>query len=407
MKKFYNNYIDNFKGLSKEIWLLSLVTFINRAGAMVIPFISLYLVNKKGFSLPQIGTIMTFYGVGSFLGTMLGGKLTDTIGFYKVITSSLFLSGIGFVLLQFITTFYGFCLGIFALIFIADSYRPAIYVASEAYSKPQNTTRSIALIRLAINLGFTLGSFAGGLIIAHISYNSLFWIDGISCMIAAIGLFLLLKPKKTTKKDIPNKEIKEGESPYKNPYYILFFIILVLSSITFVQYFSVMPLYWEQVHCLSPDLIGWLMFINGAIILVFEMPLVSWLEKIKLKKTIATLIGGIFLGLSFLVVNITDWAGILIIGMVLMTLGEMISSPFSSALALEMAPKGRKGSYMALLSMSFSMSHIIGHNGGMNLADQLGFSATWYIMALLIVFVSVLTYWLYYLMKKSPKFTSY
>jgi predicted MFS family arabinose efflux permease len=106
-------------------------------------------------------------------------------------------------------------------------------------------------------------------------------------------------------------------------------------------------------------------------------------------------------------VNLTDWTGILIIGMILMTLGEMIASPFSSALALQMAPKGRKGSYMALFSIIFSISHIFGHSDGMNLVDQFGFELTWYVMTIIIIFVSALTYWLYYLMKKSPTFTSY
>lgn len=407
MRKIYNNYIANFEGLSKEIWLLALVTFINRVGAIVVLFLSLYLVNEKCFTLPETGLIMTFYGLGSLAGTLVGGKLTDRIGFYKVITGSLFLAGIGFILLQYVDSLYGFCAGVFALIFVADAYRPAIYVASAAYSKPENTTRSIALIRLAINIGFSIGSFVGGLIIAHISYNSLFWIDGISCIVAAIGLFIVLKPKKVEKEAPENLEKKEGISPYRNPYYMLFFVIMILSSIAFVQYFSVMPLYWEQEHLLSTDLIGWLMFLNGAIIVVFEMPLVAWLEKIQIKKSIATLIGGALLGLSFLVVNLSDWTGILVVGMILMTIGEMIASPFSSALALEMAPKGRKGSYMGLFSMSFSISHIIGHSSGMNVTDTFGFDFTWYTMTLLMFFVSALTFLLYYLMKKSPTFTSY
>ena len=407
MKKIYKNYIDNFRGLSREIWLLSLVTFINRAGAMVIPFLSLYLVNAKGFSLPQVGWIMTCFGVGSLAGTWVGGKLTDIIGFYKVIILSLFLSGIGFVLLQYVDTFYGFCVGIFSLIFIADSYRPAVFVAADTYSNPANVTRSITLIRLAINLGFSIGPLIGGIIIATISYNSLFWIDGITCIIAAAGLFMWLKPKKA--KDEETKQIvkKEGIPPYLNGFYMLFFIIMVMNGIIFVQYFSVMPLYYEKAHFLSEDLIGWLLFINGAVIVVFEMPLINWLERKQISKTMATFWGIVFLALSFIVLNLTSWSGILIVAMLLMTIGEMIGSPFSNALALEMAPKGRKGSYMGMYSMSFSISHIVGHNGGMNMVDNLGYHDTWYYMFAFLVVIAGLTLWLYRLLKKSPKFTSY
>lgn len=374
---------------------------------MVLPFLSLYLVNDQGYTLPEVGIIMTCYGVGSFLGTLSGGRLTDTIGFYKVIVASLFLGGIGFILFQFISGYLMTAIGMFLLIFIADSYRPAVFVAIDVYSKPENKTRSIALLRLAINLGFSIGPLLGGLIIAHINYSSLFWIDGLTCMIAGIALFILLKPKAVSKDTVKAPDIVEGRSPYRNPYYLLLFVIMVLSSITFVQYFSVMPLYWEADYLLTPDLIGWLMFTNGAIIVVFEMPLVAWLEKINISKTMAVFWGGTFLGVSFLVVNLTSGIWILVAGMVLMTIGEMIASPFASALALEMAPNGRKGSYMALFSMSFSISHMVGHNGGMNLANTYGFDTTWYIMFAFMIFVSGLTLWLYYVLKKSTKFDTH
>jgi predicted MFS family arabinose efflux permease len=407
MKKLYQNYIDNFQGLSREIWILSLVTFINRTGAMVIPFLSLYLVNAKGFTLPQIGWIMTCFGVGSLAGTYVGGKLTDIIGFYKVIVLSLFLGGIGFIFLQFVDTFYGFCVGIFSLIFVADAYRPAIFVAADTYSKPGNVTRSITLIRLAINLGFSIGPLIGGIIIATISYNSLFWIDGITCIIASAGLYFWLKPKKT--KDEPSKTpvLKEGVPPYMNSLFMLFFVIMVANGTTFVQYFSVMPIYYDKAHFLTEDLIGWLFFINGAVIVIFEMPLIGWLERKQVSKTMATFWGIILLAISFIVLNLTQWSGILIIAMLLMTLGEMIGSPFSNALGLEMAPKGRKGSYMGMYSMSFSISHIIGHNVGMNMIDDLGYQATWNYIFIFLVVISGLTLWLYHLLKKSPKFTSY
>lgn len=407
MRKLYLNYIDNFSGLSREIWLLSLVTFINRAGAMVIPFLSLYLVNEKGFTLPQVGWIMTSFGMGSLVGTWIGGKLTDSWGYYKVIIISLLLGGLGYIGLQWMDGFYEICLGIFLLIMVADSYRPAIFVACDAYSKPENTTRSIALIRLAINLGFSIGPVLGGVIIASMGYASLFWIDGISCLIAGMMLFMVLRPKDKDKQMEQAKESIEGVPPITNKPYMLLILIIVISSIMFVQYFSVIPLYYERAHGLSEDLIGLLLFLNGAMIVLFEMPLVGWLERIEISKVMATFWSMILLALSFLILNLSDWAGILVIGMILMTLSEMIGSPFSNALALQMSPKGRKGTYMAYYSMSFSLAHIMGHNGGMNLVDQFGFDVTWYVVFAILMGVAALTLWLHRILKNSPNFKTY
>ncbi|MBT8261883.1 MAG: MFS transporter [Bacteroidia bacterium] len=407
MKKLFNSYINNFTGLTREIWLLSLVTFINRAGAMVIPFLSLYLVKAKGFTLPEVGWIMSCYGVGSLAGTYVGGWLTDRMGFHKVIVLSLFLGGLGFIGIQFLDTFHAVCAGIFIAIFLVDSYRPAIFVACDAYSKPENVTRSIALIRLAINLGFSIGPVLGGLIIARINYSALFWIDGVTCVIAAFLLYIVLKPKKVNKDRDEEEALKEGLPPFKNFAYMIFFLIMVANGIMFIQYFSVMPLYYKDVHFLSEDLIGALLFINGAVIVLLEMPLVGWLERIQISRTIATFWGVVFLALSFIVLNMSGWTGVLIIGMLLMTLGEMIGSPFANALALSMSPKGRKGSYMGVFSMSFSLSHIIGHNSGMNLVNSFGYDTTWNIMFYVLLGVALLTLFLYRFLKKSPNFTTY
>ena len=168
-----------YKGLSVQIWYLALITLVNRAGAMVIPFLSLYLTKHLGLSLPQVGWIMSAFGLGSAVGTFLGGKLTDKFGYFKVMFVSLFVSGFLFIGLQVLSTFWEFVFGIFVLTLVSDIFRPAIWVAMDAYSDEKNKTRSVTLIRLAINLGFSAGPAIGGLIIAYVSYTGLFWVDGI------------------------------------------------------------------------------------------------------------------------------------------------------------------------------------------------------------------------------------
>ena len=102
MNRLFKNYIDTFKGLSTEVWWLALITLINRAGTMVIPFLSLYLNKDLGFNLSNVGWILSVYGLGSVAGSWFGGKLADRFGFYKVMVVSLFMTGILFILLQYL-----------------------------------------------------------------------------------------------------------------------------------------------------------------------------------------------------------------------------------------------------------------------------------------------------------------
>src|SRR5690606_12233805 len=157
----------------------------------------------------------------------------------------------------------------------------------------------------------------------------------------------------------------------------------------------------DLVHLLSEDVIVLLLFIKGATLVIFEMPLIGWLDRKKVSKTMATFWGIFFLGLSFLVLNLTNWGGVLVIAMLLMTLGEMIGFPFSNALALEMAPNGRKGSYMGMYSMSFSVAHLIGHNGGMNMVNSFGYFNTWSAFTIFLLLLGALTIWLYFLLRKT------
>ena len=397
-QKLYRSYVGSFSGLRREVWLLALITLINRAGTMVIPFLSLYLTKSKGFSLEQVGWILTFFGLGSVAGSWLGGKLVDSIGHYKTMAGSLILSSVLFVLLQFPSEFWSICAGIFLVMVVTDAFRPAVFVAIGAYSKPENRTRSVSLIRLAINLGFSAGPAIGGLIIANAGYGGLFWVDGITCLIAGLVLIQLLSPKRSIEnpKDLnlsPKKVIQDKP-------YILFIVAMIIFGFIFVQYFSTIPLFYAEANGLNEAEIGLLMGMNGLIIFLLEMPLIKYLESQKKTVISQVILGTLLVGLSFLVINIAAGIWILTIGMIILTIGEMIAFPFSNSFALHRAGRGKQGSYMALYSISFSVSHIFGHNTGMHLIDAFGYSFTWNIMMILCVIACGLLLFLNTILKK-------
>ena len=380
MKRLFSNYIKTFGGLSREVWWLALITLINRAGTMVIPFLSLYLTTDLHFSLDEVAWIMTAFGFGSLTGSWIGGKLTDKIGYYKVMVISLMLSGLLFVCIQVIESFYVICIGIFILMAVADMFRPAMFVALNAYSKPENKTRSVTLIRLAINLGFSAGPAIGGLIITTLSYYSLFWIDGFSCMLAGLVLLQVLHPKKSKTLDLEFSE--NPKSAYTDKFFIIFLLAMVIFGIIFLQLISTIPYFYKNGIGLSEFEIGLLMGLNGLLIFIFEMPLIKWLESKSNTKIGLMMFGIVLTSLSFLFLILNPWFGFVIISMILLTFGEMIVFPFSNSFALGRAKRGLKGEYMALYSISFSISHIFAHNLGFHLIEAFGFDITWSIMGI-------------------------
>lgn len=85
-------YKNAYGGIPKPIWWLALVMFVNRSGTMVIPFLTVYLV-QKGYTLTQAGLVMGAFGAGAIIGGFIGGKLTDALGSFYVQVISLLLTG--------------------------------------------------------------------------------------------------------------------------------------------------------------------------------------------------------------------------------------------------------------------------------------------------------------------------
>jgi predicted MFS family arabinose efflux permease len=341
----------------------------------------------------DVGWVMTAFGLGSVLGSWLGGLFTDKLGAYKVMVSSLLLSSVLFVLLQYLESFEAICLGVFLVITAADMFRPAVMVALGSYSSAENRTRSVTLIRLAINLGFAAGPAAGGLIIATIGYGGLFWVDGITCLFAGIVLLRTLHPKKRTNTTI--EEVKENpQSAYKDLTYWVFFAGMALFGFVFLQLFSTVPLFYKDVVLLDEKEIGLLMGLNGLMIFLIEMPLVKFLEGKPLNSLNIIITGGVLVGLSFLLFNISTSVSVIILSVVLVTLGEMFAFPFSNSFAINRSKRGKSGQYMALYMIAFSVAHILGHNTGMQLINWKGYTFTWYAMSGVMFICILLFFWL-------------
>ena len=404
LKTAFQRYINNFRGFSREIWILTLVTFINRAGTMVLPFLSKYLKEDLQFSYSEVGWSMVSFGVGSMLGSWLGGKLSDKIGFYKIMIFSLFTSGLMFFGLQYITSFVGLCIAMFLIMVVADMFRPAMFVSLGAYAKPENRTRALTLVRLAINLGFAAGPALGGLIIMSIGYKGLFWADGATCIVAILIFWILVKEKKKSPyldKEHPSEVLTH--SVFKDKPFWIFLATCVITGILFFQLFTTIPLYHKEQFNLTEFQTGLLLTMNGVLVFFLEMPIVSYIERKKINKVKVVSVGCLAMAISLFLMLINVWAGILIIMMVFMTFAEMFAFPFSNSFAMSRAPKGHEGRYMAIFTMSFSMAHILSAKIGMEIIAYFGYQANWFFMGMLGLVGVFLGFWVMDLVRKEKK----
>src|SRR5687767_4731568 len=248
------NYKNAYSGLSRSTWLLSVVMLINRSGTMVVPFLTLYLIRTMGYSVSQAGFVFAFFGLGAFTGAYVGGKFTDKIGFYEVQIITLLGGGIMFFVLSAMKTYLLICLFTYLLAFINEAFRPANSAAIAFYSNPDNRTRSYALNRLAINIGWALGSSIGG-VLAGFDYSLLFYVDGLTNIAAGILIWIFLKPV-NFKEEIEKHKVAGALSAYKDKVYLVFILLTVFFACCFFQVFTnFTPFFAEELHFSEP-LIG-------------------------------------------------------------------------------------------------------------------------------------------------------
>jgi predicted MFS family arabinose efflux permease len=382
IKKAIHWYVNTYRGMSREVWILSLVMFINRSGTMVLPFLTVYLTQELSFTLTQAGYVMGSFGVGSVAGSWIGGKLTDKIGYYPVQFWTLFLSGTGFFGLIFLDSLTEFCIYIFALALIADAFRPAGLAAIAAYSKTENRTRSFALVRLAINLGWAVGPAVGGILAVTVGYNWLFIVDGMTCITAALVYRSLLRPKeKETKKEAEEAPGQMIASAFRDYRYLFFLGCITLSTVGFMQLFSTIPVFFKGEYGMSEDLIGLALAANAVIIVLMEMPLVHTLEK-RYRPLPLMALGVFLIGFSLLAFNLMGPTAAVVVFILAITFGEMFNMPFSNTYAVEQSTESNRGQYMALLTIAYSLAHVIAPVIGLQVAEKLGYKTLWYLLFL-------------------------
>jgi len=375
---------NSYSGLSKDIWLLALLTLINRTGSMVILFMTIYLTSELNFTYTQAGLAMSCFGAGSLVGAWLGGFLTDTIGYYKTMFTTLLGAGICFFILMYMSTFLSFCVMVFITSCIADGFRPASMASISAYAKPDNHNRSLSLIRLAINLGFAGGAAVTGSISAAFGYQWLFIIDGTTCILAAFFLLVALKPKEEPVSAKKEEEVLldgKGLSAYKDKNYLTFIFFKMIAAIVFMQLFSTVPVFLKEVLSYSESGYGLLMMTNGLIIVVLEMPLVYILEK-RFDRMTLVIIGYTIIATAFFALAFAEFAITLAVFyfIVAISIGEVIGFPFSNSFALSRSTSGRRGQFMGLYSMGFSVAFIISPVLGLHVAENYSFSTLWWLM---------------------------
>lgn len=347
------------RAIPAPVWALLVGTFVNKLGNFLQVFLVLFLVHR-GLSADQAGLALGAYGAGAVAGIVAGGWITDRFGCRDTIVVSMIAAGVLTAALL-TTTRPVLVLAIaFATGAAAQAYRPASAALLAALTPEERHVMVFAVYRLAFNLGMTVGPLVGALLVESASYSVLFWGDAVTSVAFGIVAAVML-PGGAIGRDTEEDGAPAAKGGYRRVLadhrYALFVTALFLNAVVYIQYITTLPLHVGDAG-LSAGWFGVLVAVNGAAVILLELPLTRVVQRWPARLAVPLGIGLVGFGLN-LYAGPTA-VGWLIGATVVWSLGEMIGTPTASAYPVRVAPAALRGRYLAVAAATQNIGYAVG-----------------------------------------------
>jgi MFS family permease len=346
--------LTTLRAMPRPVWILFGGTFINRFGTFVMPFLAIYL-SREGYTPAQTGIAISAYGGGHIVASMLGGHLADTIGRRHTIALSMFGSSVAMLALSQAQGLPMITLMSFAVGLVGEIYRPAAAALLADLVPEEGRVMAFGLYRLAINLGFAIGPATAGFL-AEKSFFLIFAVDAATSFVYGIVALVALPHglRGATREESPAEGVRVA---LRDRQFVLF--LLATLCVTFVEFqiHSTFPLHLATLGH-SPATYGLLLSINGVMIVLFELGLTAWTQRMPQQPLIA--IGYALSAIGFALTGIAAGVPMLAATVVIWTIGEMIYAPVAGAYVTNLAPERYRGRYMGLWHSMFSGGMLLG-----------------------------------------------
>jgi MFS family permease len=348
---------STLRRLPAPAWILTVGAFINQAGGFVSVFLALY-IKDLGYSAATSGAMVGTYFGGRAVAGLLGGQLTDRLGYRTTIVVSM-VSGAaiacGFLISQNIlymftlTTLFGIS---------SQLYRPASAALLADIVGEKDRTTVFGLYNLALYLGLAVLGIAGGLLASE-SFTLVFIGDAATALIFAVIAFRFLPAGKVVGQH--DTEVNKGESLIRviasDHRFTLVLISGFLIYLACAQWYSGLPLQVSADHH-STTFYGVLWMVNGIALIVVQFPILALVQRVS--KVRALGIAYLITGVGFLLVGLSSSSITLILASIILTFAEAIFIPVLLSYTAELAPANYEGRYQGAAFTSFQLGFFVG-----------------------------------------------
>jgi MFS family permease len=359
----------DLRALPRAVWWLVAASFVNRLGAMALPFLTLYLVSSARLSAGAAGGVLSLYGAVALVAGPIAGRLCDRLGASRILVVALAASGALLCLYPLARSLPTLIMATVGWSFAAETFRPASTAHLAAIAPPAQRKQAFALLRLAINLGMSVGPAAAGFL-AQRSYAAIFVVDGGTSLVAAATLALAASKEPAPSAPQTTSPSRFPLSALADPRLALALCGLFPLAVLFFQNEASIPLLLVEHRHLSPAFFGAMFTLNTVIIVFTEIPLNAALGQWSHRRSLT--VGACFGAVGFAGMALARGPIELALAVVLWTIGEMLYSPAIMAYVADVAPSERRGEYLSMYTTTFALAFVAAPYVGIGALERLG-----------------------------------
>ncbi|TCS92541.1 MDR family MFS transporter [Hazenella coriacea] len=393
--------IKKWKQMPTVMWILAVCFMVNTLGESLLwPLQMTYIHQQFGQSLTVGGFVLFFHFAIAFIGNLIGGYLYDRWGAKRIFTLSISFSFLIVILMMSAKEFYLYATLLLLLGFSKGMFLP-LARSLPLQIWPEGGRDAVNVTYVMENLGVALGAACSGFL-GEVSMNLVFAGNAFTYILVLVATPYLFRRLSQTITETEN-EIEESKSAVgkvvdsKRGMFQLvmltsFFSILIIS---YVQWQTVVPTYLKSID-IPLTAYGLLWTVNGLLV-VTGQPFVTWLIRVtRMKLHMQIFSGSLLFVITMLILSQATHYEWFVLGMVVMTFGEMLVWPAVPARVAEIAPKDKQGFYQGIAVSGHSVGRMIGPLLGGYLFEQLGNQVMFMSMAAICLLTSVLL-WSYQL----------
>jgi MFS family permease len=355
--------------------------------SIVIPFLSLYLHEKRGVAMSAVGAIFFLAALTGGLGQIVGGDWSDRYGRKRVIVLTQLLRAVVFLSMGLAVltsaSYYVFA-GLTAVSsFAGRAFEPPSGAMIADIATGEQRTEYYGILRIGGNLGWALGPAMGGFL-AAISYSSLFFIA--AAVLLAAGGFMAIMLQETSPRhrrgrsrrpveqmgDLekaatqpvapvgPTPRFRLGDlgEAFRDTMFLRHCVTCLVLYMVMSQLMSTLSVYAVEGAGISKVQLGTIYSLNGFMVVFLQFPVVRLLAPHRM--TTALVVGSVLYGVGYGSMGFGGGFAALMASMFVVTMGEIVTTPASLNLVASFSNDSNRGRYMGAFGLFNSFGWSIG-----------------------------------------------